>query len=91
MEFLTFVGFITVYWCITMVVVFLVAILSGSTNEEKCLQSVKNKYPGCKILHVPGHPFRFYVFVGEEMHLVRTVNLTNCEISSDELCKELGR
>lgn len=84
-------GLFVAFFAIWMFVLSMVAWLSGACNEGNCWKSVKTRYPGCKILQDPDHSFRFYVFVGEDMRLVKTANLTNCEISSDILCKELGR
>jgi hypothetical protein len=82
-------GIVAFFFGSCMFILSMVAWLSGACNEGNCWKSVKTRYPGCKILQDPDHSFRFYVFVGEEMRLVKTLNLTNCEISSDIVCKEL--
>ena len=67
-----------------LVTILFVTILCGCGSATDCYDSVCKKYPYGDVKAIPGYKFNFLVrTTNGDVHIVKTNNLTNAEISND--------
>ena len=69
------------YALYTLLGAFLLASCCGSTDESKCLQSVKEKFPNAKIYTKYDGGFTFVAVDSANVYLVKTLSLSSPKVT----------
>ena len=65
-------------------ILFMIVFLAGcGLNGTECFNSVREKYPNSTIINVPDSNYTFIVKDNNYIRYVKTMNMTNTNITSD--------